>query len=66
MPNRSMPRFTRRDFQYIADIIAELRRVSYNELVTMGGVEDAFTEALRYTNAGFKEDTFREACNKNT
>lgn len=58
---RSTPKFTRRDFQWIADRIVELGDASRQGPLNGPAIADHFARALRGTNSGFNYDRFVRA-----
>ena len=59
MARNSVPSFTRRDFQYLADVI---RTIDFDCAQDRDRVVNEFTDALRATNPQFRPETFRAAC----
>jgi hypothetical protein len=54
-----VPKFTRRDFQYLADV---LRTIDFDCCADRKRCITEFTSALHATNSNFKPERFRAAC----
>lgn len=64
--SQSVPRMTRQDFKFIADVIHDVNfpRESFPDYhnVDRIAIVQAFTDALKHTNPNFRAGTFVEAC----
>lgn len=62
MSDRSTPKFTRRDFQWIADVIRDMPTHAPSLRTQQKSCALRFADALRATNPGFKRERFLRAC----
>jgi len=62
MANNKVPAFTRRDFQYIADV---LKTIDFDCCADRQRCIAEFNDALRLTNPNFDSQRFITACTPN-